>query len=132
MNTLQGQIISVNTYQQLSLVAIDICGEKFQSIVIETPESASYLKKGNQILVKFKETEVILSDPGTSNIGISNSCEGRIIKITKGELLMKVSVETRAGNINAILPKEAAAKINLKKDEPILVFVQSTEIMLAE
>lgn len=132
MNTLKGQIKSIATHEQLSMVGIDICGVNFQSIVIETHESASYLRVGKQILVKFKETEVILSELNNHAIGISNRCIAKVINIEKGELLVKVGLETTGGPINAILNRDDAKSLKLSLNSDILVLVQSTEIMLSE
>ena len=42
----------------MSMVDIDVDGDVFSSIVLETPASAAYLKQGSSVTLLFKETEV--------------------------------------------------------------------------
>ena len=60
MNRLSGHISAIEISGSMSLVTIDIGQEiQLKSIIIETPETASYLVIGNEVLAIFKETEVI-------------------------------------------------------------------------
>ena len=60
MNSLKGVIEQVEVNGNLSLVNLKVGECNFKSIVIETPETAEYLRIGNTVDVLFKETEALL------------------------------------------------------------------------
>lgn len=132
MNTLKGKIASIKTNQSLSLVTIQIEELFFNTIVIETPDTATYLKIGEPITILFKETEVIIGKGSEHHISIQNKVMGTIIKIEKGELLCKLIINTKIGEIIAILTLDASNHLQLEVNEKIIVMIKTTEIMLSQ
>lgn len=132
MNILKGNISHIKTQGNISLVKVDSEGIIFSSIVIETPETASYLKIGTPIHVVFKETEVVLAKTLESEISMLNRVKGSIKEIELGSLLTKVQVNTKVGNITAFITTEAVEALELKEGNKICALVQTTEIMLSE
>lgn len=132
MNTLKGKIASIKTTQSLSLVTIQIEDVFFNTIVIETPDTAVYLKTGGSITILFKETEVIIGKGSEHHISIQNKVMGTILKIEKGELLSKLIISTKIGEITAILTLDATIHLQLKVNEKITVMIKTTEIMLSQ
>lgn len=132
MNILKGNISNINTQGNISLVKVDSGGVIFSSIVIETPETASYLKIGTPIHVVFKETEVVLAKSLENEISMLNRVKGVITEIKGGKLLSKIQVDTSIGNITAFITSEAAGSLNLKEGQDICAMIQTTEIMLSE
>lgn len=132
MNILKGNISSIKTQGNISLVKVDSGGIIFSSIVIETPDTAAYLKIGTPIHVVFKETEVVIAKKLEDAISMLNQVDGIIMEIEEGKLLSKVSVNTKIGEITAFITTEALEALALKKGENICALVQTTEIMLSE
>jgi len=132
MNILKGNISNIKTQGNISLVKVDSDGIIFSSIVIETPETASYLKIGTAIHVVFKETEVVLAKTLENEISMLNRVEGTVKEIEEGTLLTKVMVNTKIGNITAFITTEAVETLQLKEGNEICAMVQTTEIMLSE
>ena len=58
MNKLQGKIINIESSEHISIVDIDVEGDLFSTVSIETPETADYLRIGKEVSMLFKETEV--------------------------------------------------------------------------
>ena len=100
-------------------------------IVIENPETASYLNPGHPIEVIFKETELILAknDP---QISLMNKIEVEIEFINKGELLSEISLRSAAGLIKAVVNSDAVEVLGLKVKDQVLAMIKQNEIMLAE
>jgi len=132
MNILKGKIAHIRTQGNISLVKVDSEGVLFSSIVIETPETASYLKLGTPIHVVFKETEVVLAKKLEQEISMLNRVQGVVKAIDDGKLLSKIQVETKVGKITAFITSEAVEALQLKLGEEICAMVQTTEIMLSE
>ena len=133
MNRLKGRIEEVKVNGNLSQVLIMIGEETvFYSIVIETPETASYLVKGNQVDVIFKETEVILAKGNPEGISLINRIPGEIQDMKLGKMLCQVSLATEAGPILAIVSREAVDILQLRKGEQLTAMVKLNEVMIAE
>lgn len=61
MNRLKGQIVAIDCNEHMSLVDVAVGGDVYTATLLETPESADYLKVGNRVTLLFKETEVSLA-----------------------------------------------------------------------
>ncbi len=90
MNSLKGIIKSIKSDEHFSIVEIDSNGNTFKSIIIETADSAPFLKKGSDIKIMFKETEVSIAKNFSGMISMQNKMHCIIKEITKGKLLSKL------------------------------------------
>lgn len=132
MNRFEGHIGEIRTHEQLSQVSVVLSdGLTIQAMVIETPETASYLDKGGKVSVLFKETEVILCLSGTKGISEPNQIKGNVFAIESGTLLSWVSLKTEIGNIGAVIPSESVVKLGLQKGQAAIACVKTTEVMLS-
>ena len=133
MNRLKGRIEDVKVNGNLSQVAI-LIGEKtsFHSIIIETPKTAAYLYKGNQVDVIFKETEVILAKGNPEGISLINRIPGEITDVKEGQMLCEVHLSTGAGPILAIISRDAFDLLQLSIGELLTAMVKLNEVMIAE
>ncbi len=133
MNKLEGKITDIKVSGGLSVVTVELTGGiALRSIIIETPDSASYLKNGNPINVVFKETEVILAKGETSHLSLQNRIKGKVHSISNGELLTEVMIECEPGRITAIVSKDAFETMNVRIDDMITALIKQNEVMLAE
>ncbi|WP_282088959.1 TOBE domain-containing protein [Aquimarina algiphila] len=132
MNILKGKIIAVKTNGNLSLVEIDVDNISFKTIVVETPDTASYLTKGNIVKVIFKETEVIIGKGVEHAVSMQNKIVGKILTIENGELLSKLTIDIGIGNIVSIITTNAVQELRLQVDEKITAMIKTNEIMLSE
>ncbi|WP_109299564.1 molybdopterin-binding protein [Aquimarina sp. AU474] len=132
MNTLEGKIASIKTNGSLSLVTINVNDILFQAMIIETPDTVSYLKKTNPVKVVFKETEVIISKGDGCELSIPNKVTGNISTIEKGVLLSKIIISTAVGDISAIITSDAMNEMILQIEEEVTILIKTTEIMLSQ
>ncbi|WP_411028826.1 TOBE domain-containing protein [Spongiimicrobium sp. 3-5] len=133
MNRLQGNIADIETSGNLSVVSVTINDQVLlKAIVVETPETATYLRMSNQVSVLFKETEVILGTGENHTISVQNKIRGSIINIDKGTLLSKVRLNTVAGEITAIVSTAAVIELNLKLQLNVTAIIKLNEMMLSE
>lgn len=132
MNSIRGKVSAIKTHGNISQVKVDIGELSFCTVIIETPETVSYLKIGNPIQVVFKETEVIIGKGKQENNSIQNKVEGAIIAYEKGVILSKVILDTAIGSIAAFLTTDSADKLQLEIGNRVSAMIQTTEIMLSE
>ena len=132
MNILNGKIATIKTKGSLSLVKINVNGIFLNTIIIETPKTASYLKQGNPIKVVFKETEVIIGKGTTQNLSLQNKVIGTILEIEKGDFLSKITIDSEVGKIVVIITTGAVEELQLTLNDKVTAMMQTTEIMLSE
>jgi len=132
MNVLNGKITAIKTKGSLSLVQINVSDIFLNTIIIETPKTASYLKKGTPIKVVFKETEVIIAKGTTNNLSLQNKVLGSIFEIEKGDFLSKITIDSEVGKIVVIITTEAVEELQLNINDEVTAMMQTTEIMLSE
>ncbi len=133
MNKLEAHITEIETNGSLSLVSVAVAGGKnFKAIVIESPETATYLNKGKKIALLFKETEVILATGMNQQISLQNRIPGKISSIDSGQLLSRVEVLTQAGTIVSVISRSALEELGLKEGDEVVAMVKLNEIMLSE
>jgi molybdate transport system regulatory protein len=131
MNILPGIIEETKTQGNLTLVKVMVADIPFTSIVIETPESAPYLKSGTPVKVIFKETEVIIGKH-SEVISLQNRIPARITEINSGELLTQLSLEYQSYSINSIITTNAVRQLQLEPGNEVIAMVKTNEIMLSE
>ena len=114
------------------MVAVALSGGvEISAIVIETPESASYLEEGGPISVLFKETEVILSTGKVEQVGIKNRIPGEVRLVETGTLLSKVAMETPLGELEAIIATSEVRSLGLAEGDPVTALIKINEVMLS-
>ena len=132
MNSLTGEIETIDVNGNLTLVGISVGECHFKSIVVETPETVDYLYEGSKVNVLFKETEVIIGIGENMQISLRNKMISTITAIEKGKLLAKLVMQTNAGKVISIITSNAVENLNLKVGTEVMAMVKTNEILLAK
>lgn len=106
-------------------------GLEITAVVIETPASASYLRVGSTVTVLFKETEVVLATGPAGRIGIQNRLPGNVLVVEAGKLLSKVSLQTPAGDLQAVLATAELNSLGLAAGDVVTALIKTNEVMLS-
>lgn len=132
MNSFQGKIVKIETSGSLSLVEIIVSGFFLKTILVETPETVSFLKENKVINIFLKETEVIIGKGISHSISIQNKIPGIILEIEKDRLLSKILIDTNIGGINAIIETNAIDELQFEVGEKVMAMIKFNEIMISE
>ncbi len=132
MNILKGHIDSIKVNGDLSIVKVRVESVVFSTILIDTPETAPYLRIDNEVKVIFKETEVILGVGDMSGISLRNKMRGKVSHIESDTLLSKVSIETEMGTITSIITSNAVKQLQIVLDMEITAMVKTNELILSK
>ena len=131
MNKLTGQIVLVGSSSQMSMVDIDVSGDVFSSIVLETPASAQYLKNGSKVTLLFKETEVSIAKNLTGLISLRNRFKATVKRIEKSEILTKVYLDYKAKEIISIISTRSTQKLGLTEGDEVEWLVKTNEVSIS-
>ena len=132
MNILKGKISSIKVNGDLSIVKVNIGKTIFSTILIDTPDTASYLKLENEVSVIFKETEVILGVGDMSGISLRNKLVGKVISIESDRLLSKVTINTDLGPITSIITSNAVTQLKIVEGLEVSAMIKTNELMLSK
>jgi molybdate transport system regulatory protein len=130
MNKLSGKIVRIESSEHMSLVDIDVSGDVFCSVVLETPQTASYLKAGTVITIIFKETEVSIAKNLSGQISMRNRFRGVIHSIESSDILAKIILNYKKTRITSIITSRSVDKLGLKKGDEVEWLVKTNEVSL--
>ena len=112
------------------MVDIDVDGDIFSSIVLETPASADYLKKGNSVDLLFKETEVSIGKNLSGLISLRNRFKATVIRIERSEILAKIFLKYKDQEIVSIITSRSVQKLGLIDGDAVEWLVKTNEVSL--
>jgi len=110
---------------------VEVSNIMITSIVIETPETAGYLKVGTPIKVMFKETEVIIGKI-SKDISLQNRIPVKVGHIKKGQLLSQLDLQFGNHTISSIITSNAVNQLQLAVGTDAIAMIKTNEIMLSE
>ncbi len=113
------------------MVDIDVSGDVFSSIVLETPATAAYLKQGHDVTILFKETEVSIAKNLTGMISLRNRFKATIAKIEKSDILSKIFLNYKGHAIISIISTRSTQKLGLSAGDEVEWLVKTNEVSLS-
>lgn len=132
MNLLRGTIKDIQVHGNLSLVKLDVSQIELTSIVIETPDTATYLNVGTEINVMFKETEVIIGQTLNQAVSLQNQIPVSVVKVNQGALLSELTLDFQGKTIRSIITSKAVDQLQLSKGSSVVAMIKTNEVMLSE
>lgn len=130
MNKLKGKIMNIESSEHISIVDIEVEGDLFSSIIIETPETADYLRIGNEVFMLFKETEVSIGKALSGNLSLRNRLKSKIKTIEKGKVLTKITLDYKRKDIISIITTRSANNLDLKVGDEVQGLVKANEVII--
>nr|WP_294786022.1 TOBE domain-containing protein [uncultured Flavobacterium sp.] len=131
MNVLIGIITEIQSHEGISLVKVKAEKFIFSSIVLDTPNSADYLKENKTVKIIFKETEVIISKDLNPEISIQNKIPCRIEALKKGKILSQITLIINEQKITSIITTNACEQLNLQGNDAVLALIKTNEVSLS-
>lgn len=131
MNKIQGNITTVEVSGNLTLVHVAVTPSLvIKAIVIDTPETATYLEVNQKVTLLFKETEVILGVGNQKQLSLQNQIPGVVSTVESGKLLSKLRIQTDVGLITSIVSAAAVMHLNLQEGSKVYAMIKLNEVML--
>ncbi|MBH14464.1 MAG: tobe domain protein [Leeuwenhoekiella sp.] len=131
MNSFNGNIKTIQVNGNLSLVLIEVTPKlQLKAIVIDTPETATYLQSEASVAVLFKETEVIIATAEVPQISLQNRIPASIVSVEKGALLTKLKLQSDASVLIAIISTDSASHLELQEGKKVIAMIKLNEVML--
>jgi len=130
MNRLKGRIKNLESSEMMSIVEVDVDGDIFSAVVLETPGSAAYLKEGKPIDIVFKETEVSIGKGLTGMISLRNRIKAKIKSIERGSLMSKIILDYKQRDIVSVITTGSVQRLRLQAGDEVEWLVKTNEVAL--
>jgi len=132
MNRLKGVIKAIATEKDISLVTVAAAGEIFSALVIDTPQTAAYLKPNQEINMVFKETEMSIGKNVSGGLSLRNRFAATILEINAGEILSSINLDFKGHLLCAIITTQSVTDLKLAVGDNVVGLVKTNEVSLME
>jgi molybdopterin-binding protein len=130
MNKIKGTITAIETDEGISLVTVEVSEHAFSAVVIDTPQTAGYLRMGGPVSLVFKETEMAIGKNLSGGLSLRNRFPGRIIAIEEGKVLTNITVDFEGMPLMSVITTPASKRLLLQVGDPVEGLVKATEMSL--
>lgn len=130
MNQLTGQITAIESNHHVSLVDVTVEGEVFSATLLETPETAPYLRLGQPVTMLFKETEVSLAKNLSGLITLRNRFPVTITEIERGTIMSAVRLAYCGLPLTSVVTTRSLDKLGLVPGDIVEALVKANEVVL--
>ena len=130
MNKLNGIITQIQKSGAILLVDVDVDGQDFSALLIESADPPDWLKVGGAVDVVFKETELSLAKGFTGKISMRNRMPCKVLHIERGDLLCIVKLKYRSYSIASAITTRAVDSLQIAVGDELDALVKSNEISL--
>ncbi|MFI5251937.1 MAG: molybdopterin-binding protein [Bacteroidota bacterium] len=130
MNKFSGTIRGIETSGTISAVKLDVGGDMFTCVLIETPQTATYLQVGKNAALLFKETEVLIGKNLSGMLTAANRMTAVITSIEQGKVLTQVTLKYKEYIVYSIITTQEALDTGIRIGDEVTAIVKSNEISL--
>jgi molybdopterin-binding protein len=131
MNSIPGMISKIEVGDRLSIITVDTGEADIQAIVVDTPESADYIRLGTAVHALIKETEIFIATDTEFSVSIRNKLPVEILDIEMGKVLSRLTLRFSGIEIFSIVPSSAVRDLSLKTSQKVMALVKINEVMLS-
>jgi molybdate transport system regulatory protein len=130
MNVLTGKITKIQQSGAILLVDVDVDGQGFSALLIESATPPDWLKESKTIDLVFKETEVSLAKGLSGLISLRNRMMCQVLQVERGELLSKITMHFQKRIITSAITTRAVDSLQIVVGDTIEAMVKANEISL--
>lgn len=131
MNQLCGQVSAIESNGQMSLVDVQVGDDFFTAIVLETPDSAAYLKIGTDVTLMFKETEVSLAKNLSGLISLRNRFPATVRSIEQGAIMSAIQLDYCGHRLTSVITTRAVGRLQLAVGDAVEALVKANEMVIS-
>lgn len=129
MNYIKASVISIDTFENITIVGFEAGSEALTMMSLELDRS---LQVGSDVILALKATTVSLAREKNTLLSISNQLPVQISSIDKGELLCSVKLSFEGSLIESIITKNSALRMDLKPEDEIVALIKASDLAIAE
>ncbi len=129
MSKLEAVVNKINSKDSLNIVEFDFFGKTLKMMSLDLN---SNIKVGTKVKLGVKPTNVAIAKSLNGEISLSNKLPATIKDIENGELLSTILLQIENCYIESIITKDSSLKLDLKKDDEVLVLIKASNLFIEE
>jgi molybdate transport system regulatory protein len=130
MNRLTGNIVQIQKSGAIILADVEMDGQRFSALLIESASQPDWLKEGNVVDLVFKETEVSLAKDRTGLISMRNRLLCTVLEVQKGTLFSNVVLKYKDHTLMSAITTRSVESLQISPGDDIEALIKSNEISL--
>lgn len=130
MNVLTGIITRIQQSDAILLVDVDVDGQGFSALLVESAKPPDWLKESNTINLVFKETEVSLAKGLSGLISMRNRMLCKVLQVERGKLLSIIMLQFQEHRITSAITTRSVDLLQIEVGETIEALVKANEVSL--
>ncbi len=129
MNRITGIISKIESDSFLSIITVETDIGEFSVVLLETPNTADYMREGKKVNLLFKETEVeIFKNCSFLKNTFLNMFDADLVCIENGKILSKLTLRSGNNTFFSIIPKKSVDLLDIKEGDSINFLIRPNEI----
>lgn len=129
MSSFVSKIKDIHRIDNLNIVEFDFNGIALKMMSLDLNSS---IKVDKVVKLCVKPTNVIVAKDLQGKISLSNKFKATIEDVQNGKLLSCITLKVHNTSIESIITLDSSIKMNLKKDEEVLVLIKASDISIEE
>jgi len=129
MNYIVASISKIQSVDNINIVSFTHESQTLKMMSLELDEA---FKVGDKVKLGAKSTNVSLSKSFNVELSISNQLPSKIVSLDMGGLLCRVKVKFSDTQLESIITKDSALRMDLQKGDDVLVLIKSSELSIVE
>lgn len=132
MNELSARITNIESNDSISLIELKNENQQFKTVVINSGNKEPEYIINEDVILLFKETEVILGKGEFENISLQNRIPCKISSIEKGKLLSKIYLDSEVGKFCSIITSKSVERLKLEGNSSVTAMIKTNELMISK
>jgi molybdate transport system regulatory protein len=132
MNKLTATIQQIQQSGAILLVDLNIEGQTFSAMLIESAIEPEWMAVGRTVDVVFKETEVSLAKAFSGQLSIRNRMACQVIGVERGGLMSKVIMRFHQYTVVSAITTRSVDALQIAVGDDITALVKSNEMSIME
>lgn len=116
----------------MSLVDVAVGDDMITATLLETPDTATYLKAGAQVTLLFKETEVSLAKGLSGLISLRNRIHATVRSIERGSIMSAVALDYQGLGVTSVITTRGMDKLQLNIGDAVEALIKANVVALME
>jgi molybdopterin-binding protein len=129
MNTLNARVQSIQTVENLNIVAFELYNQTLKMMSLDLNEK---VQVNAEVKLHFKPTTVAIAKNITGELSICNQLEVKILSFEIGELLSVLHLGFFEYTLESIITTSSLKRMDLKVGESVIALVKSSDLSIKE
>lgn len=129
MSKLEAEVKKIDSKDSLNIVEFNFFEKTLKMMSLDLN---SNIKVGTKVKLGVKPTNVAIAKNLSGEISLSNKLPATIKDIENGELLSTILLQIENCYIESIITKDSSLKLDLKKDDEVLVLIKASNLFIEE